>query len=159
MEGLTIDSNKNDNIPGTLQKSIETSENLHEKFSTILEQQKRMQQLVEGVNIPKIEVSTQALEAMRNITDNSALRVAQDNMNVMKSRALQISPEISAAIASANNNAFKNVGELAIKSSLHNYKFDIPAIKILDDLGKNATAKVNDNSYRVSKKTRENLSR
>ena len=61
-------------------------------------------------------------------------------MNVMKSRALQISPEINAAIASANNNAIKNVGELAIKSSLHNYKFDIPAIKILDDLGKNATA-------------------
>lgn len=140
MEGLTIDSNKNDNIPEALQKSIETSENLQEKFSTVLEQQKRMQQLVEGANIPKIEVSTQALETMRNITDNSALRVAQDNMNVMKSRALQISPEINAAIASANNNAIKNVGELAIKSSLHNYKFDIPAIKILDDLGKNATA-------------------
>ena len=140
MEGLTIDSNKNDNIPEALQKSIETSENLQEKFSTLLEQQKRMQQLVEGANIPKIEVSTQALETMRNITDNSALRVAQDNMNVMKSRALQISPEINAAIASANNNAIKNVGELAIKSSLHNYKFDIPAIKILDDLGKNATA-------------------
>lgn len=140
MEGLTIDSNKNDNIPEALQKSVETSENLQEKFSTVLEQQKRMQQLVEGANIPKIEVSTQALETMRNITDNSALRVAQDNMNVMKSRALQISPEINAAIASANNNAIKNVGELAIKSSLHNYKFDIPAIKILDDLGKNATA-------------------
>lgn len=140
MEGLAIDSNKNDNIPEALQKSVETSENLQEKFSTVLEQQKRMQQLVEGANIPKIEVSTQALETMRNITDNSALRVAQDNMNVMKSRALQISPEINAAIASANNNAIKNVGELAIKSSLHNYKFDIPAIKILDDLGKNATA-------------------
>ena len=99
-----------------------------------------MQQLVEGVNIPKFEVSTQALDAMRKITDNSAMRIAQDNMNVMKSRALQMSPKINAAIASANNNAFKSIGELAIKSSLHNYQFDIPAIKILDDLGKNATA-------------------
>lgn len=99
-----------------------------------------MQQLVEGVNIPKFEVSTQALDAMRNITDNSAMRIAQDNMNVMKSRALQMSPKINAAIASANNNAFKSIGKLAIKSSLHNYQFDIPAIKILDDLGKNATA-------------------
>lgn len=140
MEGLTIDNNKNDNIPEALRKSIETSEKLQERFSPILEQQKKMQQLVEGVNIPKIEVSTQALDAMRNITDNSALRVAQDNMNVMKSRALQMSPKINAAIASVNNNAFKSIEELAIKSSLHNYQFDIPAIKILDDLGKNATA-------------------
>lgn len=140
MEGLTINNNKNDNIPEALRKSIETSEKLQERFSPILEQQKKMQQLVEGVNIPKIEVSTQALDAMRNITDNSALRVAQDNMNVMKSRALQMSPKINAAIASANNNAFKSIEELAIKSSLHNYQFDIPAIKILDDLGKNVTA-------------------
>lgn len=81
-----------------------------------------------------------ALSVMRNITDNSAMRIAQDNMNVMKSRALQMSPKINAAIASANNNAFKSIGKLAIKSSLHNYQFDIPAIKILDDLGKNATA-------------------
>lgn len=140
MEGLTIDNNNNDNIPKALRKSIETSEKLQEKFSPILEQEKKMQQLVEGVNIPKFEVSTQALDAMRNITDNSAMRIAQDNMNVMKSRALQMSPKINAAIASANNNAFKSIGELAIKSSLHNYQFDIPAIKILDDLGKNATA-------------------
>lgn len=140
MEGLTIDNNNNDNIPKALRKSIETSEKLQEKFSPILEQEKKMQQLVEGVNIPKFEVSTQALDAMRNITDNSAMRIAQDNMNVMKSRALQMSPKINAAIASANNNAFKSIGKLAIKSSLHNYQFDIPAIKILDDLGKNATA-------------------
>lgn len=140
MEGLTIDNNNNDNIPEALRKSIETSEKLQEKFSPILEQEKKMQQLVEGVIIPKFEVSTQALDAIRNITDNSAMRVAQDNMNVMKSRALQMSPEINAAIASANNNALKSIGELAIKSSLHNYQFDIPAIKILDDLGKNATA-------------------
>lgn len=140
MEGLTIDNNNNDNIPEALRKSIETSEKLQEKFSPILEQEKKMQQLVEGVNIPKFEVSTQALDAMRKITDNSAMRIAQDNMNVMKSRALQMSPKINAAIASANNNAFKSIGELAIKSSLHNYQFDIPAIKILDDLGKNATA-------------------
>lgn len=85
MEGLTIDNNNNDNIPEALRKSIEISEKLQEKFSPILEQEKKMQQLVEGVNIPKFEVSTQALDAMRNITDNSAMRIAQDNMNVMKS--------------------------------------------------------------------------
>ena len=98
MEGLTIDNNNNDNIPEALRKSIEISEKLQEKFSPILEQEKKMQQLVEGVNIPKFEVSTQALDAMRNITDNSAMRIAQDNMNVMKSRALQMSPKINAAI-------------------------------------------------------------
>ena len=112
MEGLTIDNNNNDNIPEALRKSIEISEKLQEKFSPILEQEKKMQQLVEGVNIPKFEVSTQALDAMRNITDNSAMRIAQDNMNVMKSRALQMSPKINAASASAKNNAFKNSGEL-----------------------------------------------
>lgn len=57
MEGLTIDNNNNDNIPKALGKSIETSEKLQEKFSPILEQEKKMQQLVEGVNIPKFEVS------------------------------------------------------------------------------------------------------
>ena len=67
LEGLTIGSKKNDNIPEALRKSIETSEKLKEKFSPTLEQQKRMQQLVEGVNIPKFEVSSQALDAMRNL--------------------------------------------------------------------------------------------
>ena len=66
MEGLTIDNNNNDNIPKALRKSIETSEKLQEKFSPILEQEKKMQQLVEGVNIPKFEVSTQALDAIRD---------------------------------------------------------------------------------------------
>ena len=139
MEGLTIDSNKNDNIPEALRKSIEISEKMQEKFAPILEQQEKIQQLVEGVNIPKFEVSSQALDAMRNLTDNSALRAVQDNVNVMKLGTLQMSPEINEAIATVNNNAFKSIGELAIKSSLHNYQFDIPAIKILDDLGKNAT--------------------
>lgn len=113
---------------------------MQEKFAPILEQQEKIQQLVEGVNIPKFEVSSQALDTMRNLTDNSALRAVQDNVNVMKSGTLQMSPEINEAIAAANNNAFKSIGELSIKSSLHNYQFDIPAIKILDDLGKNATA-------------------
>ena len=140
MEGLTIDSNKNDNIPEALRKSIETSEKLKEKFSPTLEQQKRMQQLVEGVNIPKFEVSSQALDAMRNLTDNSALRAVQDNVNVMKLGTLQMSSEINEAIATVNNNALKSVGELSIKSSLSNYQFDIPAIKIWDDLGTKATA-------------------
>ena len=113
---------------------------MQEKFAPILEQQEKIQQLVEEVNIPKFEVSSQALDAMRNLTDNSALRAVQDNVNVMKSGTLQMSPEINEAIAAANNNAFKSIGELSIKSSLPNYQFDIPAIKIWDDLGTKATA-------------------
>lgn len=140
MEGLKIDNNKNGNIPDNLRKNIELSEKLQEKFSPILEQQEKMQQHVQGVNIPKIEVSTNALDTMRNLTDNSELRDAQYNMNVMKSRGLQMDPEIKVAVASANNNAFKSIGELAIKSLLYNYQFDVPVIKILDDLGKNTIA-------------------
>lgn len=140
MEGLTIDSNKNDNISEVLRKSIETSENIQKKFAPIFEQHEKIQQLVEGVNIPKFEVSSQDLDAIRNITNNSVLRAVKDNVNVMKSRTLQMNPEINAAIAAANNNAIKSIGELAIKSSLSNYQFDIPTIKIWDDLGTKASS-------------------
>lgn len=135
-----LHSNKNDNIPEALRKSIEISEKIQEKVAPTLEQQEKIQQLVEGVNIPKFEVSSQALDAMRNLTDNSALRAVQDNVNVMKLGTLQMSPEINEAIAAVNNNALKSIRELSIKSSLPNYQFDIPAIKIWDDLGTKATA-------------------
>lgn len=41
---------------------------MQEKFAPTLEQQEKLQQLVEGVNIPKFEVSSQALDAMRNLS-------------------------------------------------------------------------------------------
>lgn len=49
-----------------------------------------MQQHVQGVNIPEMDVSTNALDTMRNLTDNSELRADQNNMNVMKLRVLQM---------------------------------------------------------------------
>ena len=49
-------------------------------------------------------------------------------------------PERNEAIAAVNNNALKSIRELSIKSSLPNYQFDIPAIKIWDDWGMKATA-------------------
>ena len=50
-----------------------------------------------------------------------------------------MSSEINTVIATVNNNAIKNIGELSIKSSLLNYQFDIPTIKIWDNLGIKAT--------------------
>lgn len=139
MEELTIDSNKNDRIPDTLRKNTETSEITQEKIVSILEQQKKTQSLVDKINIPKFEVSSKLLDIMRNITDNSALRAVQDTVKVMNSGTLQMSSEINTVIATVNNNAIKNIGELSIKSSLLNYQFDIPTIKIWDNWGIKAT--------------------
>lgn len=108
---------------------------MQEGFSPILEQQEKIRQLIEGVSIPKTGVSAQVLEAMKNITDNNTLRVTQDNINVIKTSALQMSPEIKATITEVSNNTFKGIGELAIKSSLFNFQLDIPAIKLWDDFG------------------------
>lgn len=135
MEELTIDSNKNDRIPDALRKNIETSEITQEKIASILEQQKKTQSLVDKINIPKFEVSSKLLDIMRNINDNSALRAVQDTVKVMNSGTLQMSSEINTVIATVNNNAIKNIGELSIKSSLLNYQFDIPTIKIWDNWG------------------------
>lgn len=139
MEELTIDSNKNDRIPDALRKNIEISEITQEKIVQILEQQKKTQLLVDKINIPKFELSSKLLDIMRNITDNSALRAVQDTVKVMNSGTLQMSSEINTVIATVNNNAIKNIGELSIKSSLLNYQFDIPTIKIWDNLGIKAT--------------------
>lgn len=139
MEELTIDSNKNDRIPDALRKNIEISEITQEKIAQILEQQKKTQLLVDKINIPKFELSSKLLDIMRNITDNSALRAVQDTVKVMNSGTLQMSSEINTVIATVNNNAIKNIGELSIKSSLLNYQFDIPTIKIWDNLGIKAT--------------------
>lgn len=71
---------------------MELTEKLRESASPIIEQQDRIQRIVDAATIPKIAISSPAMDALKEITDNSAVRALQENsaaMNVLTEIAEQ----------------------------------------------------------------------
>lgn len=76
-------NNPNDIIPDELRKSIDTSEQLRKSVSPILDQQEKIKHFVEAVTEPNITLSTSALDVMKEITENSAVKAVQDSVNAI----------------------------------------------------------------------------
>lgn len=49
------------------------SEKIRESIAPILEQQERIQQIVDTVNVPRIDISSSAIESIKSISENSAV--------------------------------------------------------------------------------------
>lgn len=134
----------NDDISESLRKSIEISENMRKSVVPILEQQDKMKRLVEAAAKPKIEVSTPALDVVKEITENSAVKVCLDSMEATNAitantKAMQLCTGVESALeALCNNSTVKAIGELAIKSTMPTYQFECPALKVFDEWSKNA---------------------
>lgn len=129
-----------------LRKSMEISEKLRESVSPILEQQDRIQRIVDATTIPKIAVSSPALEALKDITDNSAVRVLQENAVAMNaitenSRAMQaLTGAGSAFEALQNSGMIHTMGELGMKSAFPTYQFESPVLKAIESWSNSAVA-------------------
>ena len=133
-------------VPESLRKSMELTEKLRESVSPIIEQQDRIQRIVDAATIPKIAISSPAMDALKEITDNSAVRALQENsaaMNVLteNSRAMQAMTEVGSAFESLHNSGFLHtMGELAIKSAIPSYQFESPALKAIEAWSNTAVA-------------------
>ena len=118
---------------------MENSEKLRDSVFTILEQQDRIQRLVDAATVPKLEISSPALDALKEITDNSAVRILQENSAAMNaltenSRAMQALTGADSAIQALQKNSMVHtIGELAIKSAMPSYQFESPELRSFEN--------------------------
>lgn len=117
---------------------MEISDKLHESVSPILEQQDKIQGIVEAAKIPKIDASLPELDTLKEVVNNNTLGILQENsvaMNALTESSKAISSLIgadSALQALQNNSMFHTIGELAIKSAIQTYQFESPALKMIE---------------------------
>lgn len=123
-------------------KSEENIEKIRESVAPILEQQERIQQVVDAVKIPEIVVSSSARDAIRNISENSAVMALQENASVINrisenSRVVEMLGGMGTAIeALQNSSAVYALGEIAMKSAFTDYQFESPVLRIFDEWSK-----------------------
>lgn len=140
--------NPNDNIPESLRKSIEVSENIKKSVAPIVEQQEKMKKIVEAAAISKIAVSTSALDAVKEMTNNSAVKAVQDSINASNAitantKALQLCNGVGTTIEALHKNSVvKAIGELAIKSAIPTYQFESPALRAFDEWNKKTVTNI-----------------
>ena len=71
-----------DSLQDTLRRSMEISEKLANQVSPILEQQERLQRIIDStsVKLPEIPVSSPAMDAIKEVADNNTLKILSKNM-------------------------------------------------------------------------------
>ena len=117
---------------------MEISDKLRESVSPILEQQDKIQRIVEAAKIPKIDASFPELDTLKEVVNNNTLEILQENsvaMNALTESSRAISSLIgadSALQALQNNSMFHTIGELAIKSAIQTYQFESPTLKMIE---------------------------
>lgn len=125
---------------------MELTEKLRESVSPIIEQQDRLQRIIDAATMPKISMSSPALDTLKEITDNSAVRVLQENSATMNAltestRAMQKFTGVGTAIEALHNSStVRALGEIAIKSAIPSYQFESPALKAIEAWSNSAVA-------------------
>ena len=117
---------------------MEISEKLRDSVAPIIEQQERIQRIVDVASIPAIAVSSPALDAIKSIADNSAMRALQENSAMVNaltenSKAMQKIAGVGSAVeALYNSSTVHALGEMAIKSAIPTYQFESPVLKAIE---------------------------
>lgn len=113
---------------------MEISDKLRESVSPILEQQDKMQRIVEAAKSPKIDASLPELDTFKEVVPVDTLGILQEN-SVAMNALTESSREISSLIGAdstlqdlQNNSMFHTIGESAIQ----NYQFESPALKMIE---------------------------
>lgn len=80
--GIRIKMSDYDSLQDTLRRSMEISEKLANQVSPILEQQERLQRIIDStsVKLPEIPVSSPAMDAIKEVVDNNTLKILSKNM-------------------------------------------------------------------------------
>lgn len=125
---------------------MEISEKLRDSVAPIIEQQERIQRIVDAASIPAIAVSSPALDAIKSIADNSPMRVLQENSAMVNAltestKAMQKIAGVGSAVEALHNSSMVHaLGEMAIKSAIPTYQFESPALKAIETWSNSAVA-------------------
>lgn len=125
---------------------MEVSEKFRESISPVLEQQDKMQRIIDAASIPKIAVTSPAMDALKEITDNSAVKILQENSLAIQTatestRAMQVFTGIGSAVQAFHDSSMiHTIGELAMKSAIPSYQFESPALKAFEAWSNSAVA-------------------
>lgn len=125
---------------------MEISEKLRDSVAPIIEQQERIRRIVDAASIPAIAVSSPALDAIKSITDNSAMRALQENSAMVNAltestKAMQKIAGVGSAVEALHNSSTVHaLGEMAIKSAIPTYQFESPVLKALETWSNSAVA-------------------
>lgn len=130
-------------ITDSMRKSIEDNEKIRDSVVPILEQQERIQQIVDTVKVPRIDISSSAIESIKSISENSAVVALQESASVVNqfyesNSAVKMLNGMGTAIeALQNSSAVHALGEIAMKSAFLDYQFESPALRIFDEWSNN----------------------
>lgn len=125
---------------------MELTEKLRESVAPILEQQDKMQRIIDAASIPKIAVASPTMDALKEITDNSAVKILQENSLAIQAatestRAMQVFTGIGSAVQALHDSSMVHtIGELAMKSAFPTYQFESPALKAIEAWSNSAVA-------------------
>lgn len=125
---------------------MEISEKLRDSVAPIIEQQEQIQRIVDGASLPAITVSSPALDAIKSIADNSAVRALQENTAMMNaitenSKAMQKFASLGSAVeALYNSSTVHALGEISMKSVIPSYQFESSARKAIEAWSNSAVA-------------------
>ena len=133
-------------ITDSMCKRIEDNEKIRDSVVPILEQQERIQQIVDTVKVPRIDISSSAIESIKSISENSAVVALQESASVVNqfyesNSAVKMLNGMGTAIeALQNSSAVHALGEIAMKSAFLDYQFESPALRIFDEWSNNIAA-------------------
>ena len=130
-------------ITDSVRKSIEDNEKIRESVTPILEQQERIQQIVDTVNVPRNDIPSSTIESVKSISENSAVVALQECASVVKqvhenNTAVKMLNSMGSAIETLqNSSAVHTLGEIAMKSAFSDYQFESPTLRNFDEWSNN----------------------
>lgn len=130
-------------ITDSMRKNIEDNEKIRDSVVPIWEQQERIQQIVDTVKVPRIDISSSAIESIKSISENSAVVALQESASVVNqfyesNSAVKMLNGMGTAIETLqNSSAVHALGEIAMKSAFLDYQFESPALRIFDERSNN----------------------
>ena len=123
---------------------MEPTERIRDNLAPMLEQHERLQRMVDATVIPTIEIPSVAADVAREIADNSALKILQENSAAINavnehSKAMRVLTGVGTAIeALQKSSTVRALGELAMRSVLPDYRFESPTLIALEECSKHA---------------------
>ena len=137
---------RNDSYEETIdseRKAIENNNKIRDSIASVLKQQEKIQQIVDKVNLPIIDISTSAIEPVKSISENSAVMAAQENASVLNEiykncGDVEMLDGMENVIETLqNSNVVHALGEISIKSVFSDYQFESPALRIFEKWSEN----------------------
>ena len=137
---------RNDSYEETIdseRKAIENNNKIRDSIASVLKQQEKIQQIVDKVNLPIIDISTSAIEPVKSISENSAVMAAQENASVLNEiykncGDVEMLDGMETVIETMqNSNVVHALGEISIKSVFSDYQFESPALRIFEKWSEN----------------------